>query len=118
MIKPLLRRNLPFKVFFFYSLFACTLYSLAQPVIFENKGICGGGATTQPSISPFNDQLYYLTSDMSPIFKTVNAGTEWNQIPYYELTGAGQHTKVEFTADSNILYSFGYTGYPNPYRKK
>jgi len=118
MIKKLLHGNLPFRVFFFHTLLACTVYSLAQPVIFENKGICGGGATTQPSISPFNDQVYFVTSDMSPVFKTVNAGTEWNQIPYYELTGAGQHTKVEFTADSNILYSFGYTGYPNPYQAK
>ena len=90
------------------------LISYSQPLNFENKGMCGGGATTQPSISPFNDQLYFITSDMSPIFKTINAGSDWDEIPFYELTGSGQHTKVEFTSDSNILYTFGYTGYPNP----
>ena len=117
-MKKLLRGNLPFRVLFLYSVFACTLYSLSQPIIFENKGICGGGATTQPSISPFNDQLYYVTSDMSPIFRSENAGADWNPIPHYELTGKGQHTRVEFTSDPNILYSFGYTGYPNPHEPK
>lgn len=99
----------------------CAFNSLslfAQPTTFENKGICGGGATTQPAISPHNDQLYYLTSDMSPVFQSVNAGEEWNQIPYYQLQGTGQHTKIEFTSDPAILYSFGYTGYPNPTEPK
>ncbi len=85
-----------------------------QPVLFESCGIGGGGATTQPSISPHNDSEYYITSDMSPILHSTNAGANFETIPFYELTGAGQHTRVEFTSDPNILYSFGYTGYPNP----
>ena len=105
-----------------FNLFAAgclfTLSLFAQPTTFESKGICGGGATTQPSISPFNDQLYYITSDMSPILRSENAGADWSPIPHYELTGKGQHTRVEFTSDPNILYSFGYTGYPNPHEPK
>jgi len=97
-------------------LFALSLY--AQPTTFESKGMCGGGATTQPSISPFNDQLYYVTSDMSPVLRSENAGADWSPIPHYELMGKGQHTRIEFTSDPNILYSFGYTGYPKPHEPK
>ena len=111
-------KNIALELKLLIASFVFTLSLFAQPTTFENKGICGGGATTQPSISPFNDQLYYITSDMSPILKSENAGAAWSPIPYYELTGAGQHTKVEFTSDSSILFSFGYTGYPNPKEPK
>ncbi len=95
-------------------LFNFTLLN-GQPLSFESKGISGGGATTQPSISPFNDSEYYVTSDMSPILHSTDAGVSFETLPYHELTGAGQHTRVEFTSDPNVLYSFGYTGYPKPY---
>lgn len=89
-------------------------FTYAQPTVFENKGIGGGGATFQPSISPHNDGLYFITSDMSHILRSDDAGNSFGQIPFDELQGTGQHSKVEFTSDPNILYSFGYTGYPAP----
>ena len=111
-------KNIAFQLNLFAAGCMLTGSLFAQPTTFESMGTCGGGATTQPSISPFNDQLYYITSDMSPVFRSENAGADWSPIPYYELTGKGQHTRVEFTSDPNILYSFGYTGYPNPHEPK
>jgi len=92
-----------------------TFSVLAQPITWENKGICGGGATFSPSVSPHNDNLYYITSDMGGIFKSENAGKEFNVLPYYEIISKGAHSKVFFTSNPKVLYSFGYTTYPNPY---
>ena len=91
-----------------------TLASFAQPTVFESKGMGGGGATFQPSISPFNDGLYYITSDMSHVLKSENAGQTFGQIHSNEFQASGQHSKIQFTADPDILYSFGFTGYPAP----
>ncbi len=85
-----------------------------QPIEFKSTGVSGGGASTQPSISPFNDSEYYITSDMHPILHSTDAGASFETLPFYEFSGAGQHTRVEFTSDPNILYSFAFTGYPKP----
>ena len=61
-----------------------------------------------PSISPFDDSEYYITSDMRDIFHSTNQGESWTTIPFYELTGAGHKTKINFTSNPNILYALGY----------
>ena len=60
------------------TIFTLITYCLiAQPTSWENKGICGGGATFYPSVSPHDDNQYFITSDMGGIFKTDNAGEEF-----------------------------------------
>ncbi len=87
----------------------------AQPDNWESIGIGGGGATFFPSVSPHDDHIYYITSDMGGIFKSEDAGGQFDILPYYEITSKGAHSKIFFTSNPDILYSFGYTTYPNPY---
>jgi len=104
--------NSRLSVFLILYLFCVTIN--AQPVQWYPSGIGGGGAMFSPCVSPFNDHEYYITSDMSGIFYSTDAGDSWDLILSSQITGAGIYSKINFTSDPEILYNFGYTGYPNP----
>src|SRR6185312_5261505 len=78
-------------------------FTLAQPSTFTAHGISGGGAQYSPSVSPFNSQEIYCSTDMTDVFHTTNGGSTWNVINWRQLTG-GQLAQVAFTSSSNIRY--------------
>lgn len=72
------------------------------------RGAGGGGALFSPSINPVNPGEMYIASDMGEVFHTTNGGASWNMVDHNELHGA-QNSKVQFTANSQVLYSIDYT---------
>ncbi len=78
----------------------------SQPLTWESRGIGGGGAIQNPSISPFNSKRVILSCDMSQMFETKDFGDNWNTFNFNNLPG-GIRAKVCFTNDSTILYAIG-----------
>jgi photosystem II stability/assembly factor-like uncharacterized protein len=80
---------------------------LAQPAIFNSKGIGGGGALFAVSINPANNSEYYVSCDMGELFHTTNFGASYDQVHFQQLIG-GHNSKVCFTSTSGLLYSINY----------
>ena len=93
----------------------CSLAStIAQiPTAWTARGVGGGGSFYGPTISPFNDSEYYLTSDMSEVFHTTNFGTTYQLLPFNQVQGSS-YASVQFTADPNIRYSLSSYGGNDP----
>ena len=71
-------------------LFLCinsTLISIAQPNIWDSRGIGGGGAMFATSISPFDQKTIHIACDMSQMFKSTDFGNSWTIYPYKTLGG-------------------------------
>lgn len=86
----------------------------AQPSTFSPRGIGGGGALFFPSINPVNDNEFYISCDMSELFKSNDFGNNYNQVPFTKLQVFNNST-YEFTNDSSIAYTNyndGNSGYP------
>ena len=81
---------------------------LAQvPLAWAPRGVGGGGSFFAPAISPFNDNEYFVTSDMSEVFRTTNYGASYQVIPFGQIQG-NRYSLVQFTSNSNLLYSLSY----------
>lgn len=91
---------------FFLLLFilAITSTSFAQLSNFSPSGIGGGSALFYPSISPHDNQIIYVASDVNGMFHTSDGGDSWEIIPSKDLV-ATTESKVNFTSDSMILYT-------------
>jgi photosystem II stability/assembly factor-like uncharacterized protein len=74
----------------------------------KSRGIGGGGALFSATMSPFDPQVIYITTDMSSVFRTKDFGRNWETIDFKELQG-GHRSHVRFTADPNILYALHVT---------
>lgn len=86
----------------------------AQPSTFSPRGIGGGGALFFPSINPANDNEFYVSCDMSELFKSNDFGNNYNQVPFTKLQVFNNST-YEFTNDTSIAYTNyndGNSGYP------
>lgn len=83
-------------------------WSAAQgPSTWTPRGVGGGGSFFAPAISPFNDNEYFVTSDMSEVFHTTNYGTSYQVIPFGQIQGA-RYSLAQFTSNPNLLYSLSY----------
>lgn len=80
----------------------------AQPASWKSTGIGGGGAFFAPSISPANDNEYYVGSDMSDLFHTTDFGLSYTMVPFSKIEG-GHYSAVQWTNDPNILYCIDHT---------
>lgn len=90
-----------------------------QPTDWESRGIGGGGALYAPAISPHNTSEIYIQCDMTEVFHTSDFGHSWSEKSFNQMISTGGLHRVEFTADSNILYSVNVdytTGYWLPVR--
>lgn len=76
----------------------------AQPTTWNTRGIGSGGATQNPTISPFNGNRVFISCDMSSMFETTDFGTNWNIHNFTKLQG-GIRGKVVFTNDPLKLYA-------------
>lgn len=63
----------PFKIFILFIV-GINFTAMAQPTSWTSKGVGGGGAIVSASISPFNQNEFYLTCDMSNLFRSTELG--------------------------------------------
>ncbi|MFK7774333.1 MAG: hypothetical protein AB8F94_19450 [Saprospiraceae bacterium] len=91
---------------FFLVLFLLLIAStsFAQFSYFSPSGIGGGSALFYPSISPHNNDIIYVASDVNGMFYTNDGGESWDIIPSRDLV-ATTESKMNFTSDPNILYT-------------
>ena len=85
-----------------YTQFSTHLF--AQDVLWESRGIGGGGALFSPSVNPLNSNEMYITCDMTGMYHTTNSGVNWETLPFGKLTSVIS-AKVAFTADNLIRYA-------------
>lgn len=97
------------KLLFSISLvFTYSISIFAQATSWAAKGIGGGGAVQNPSISPFNNNRVFMSCDMSQMFETTDFGDNWQMFNFNNLQG-GIRAKVCFTNDAQKLYAVGNT---------
>jgi hypothetical protein len=78
---------------------------LSGPDQFVPRGISGGGALYFPSFSPHNPDEFYLATDMSQMFHTLNGGQSWDFYAFDELRWSNKLNGVQFTSAPNVLYA-------------
>ncbi|MCP3930054.1 MAG: hypothetical protein GY705_13250 [Bacteroidetes bacterium] len=76
----------------------------AQFSYFRSSGVGGGSAMFHPSISPHDNQIIYVASDVNGMFYTTDGGVSWEIIPSKDLV-ATTESKVNFTSEPNVLYT-------------
>ena len=84
-------------------------YLNAQIYGWEPRGVGGGGAFFAPSINPSNNDEFYISSDMSGMYRTTNFGKAYNLIDYRKIQG-GTNTFVRFTNVTDLLYALKRSG--------
>ncbi len=77
--------------------------SAKPPLVWESKGVGGGGALFSPSMSPHDPDELYVACDMRLLYHTKDFGRSWKLLSYLQLQG---HIlcKMQFTNDPKILY--------------
>jgi photosystem II stability/assembly factor-like uncharacterized protein len=89
------------------ALFAFTSQAGPAPAAgagWQSRGIGGGGALFCPAISPYDNNLVYMVTDMSSVFKSTDFGHNWTTLDFRQIQG-GTKSDICFTADPNILYA-------------
>ncbi|MBI5324366.1 MAG: hypothetical protein HZB41_03650 [Ignavibacteriae bacterium] len=81
----------------------------AQIYGWEPRGIGGGGAFYAPSINPANNDEFYVSSDMSGMYKTTNFGKSYNLIDFRKIQGS-TNTFIRFTNVPDLLYAMKCSG--------
>ncbi len=89
---------------------------LAAPAQFIDQGIGGGGAFYGPSFSPANHNEVYVSSDEGEVFHSKNLGASWDVVDSTQLIASGSGARVEFTNNTQILYSVDSTFNSRPTR--
>lgn len=74
------------------------------PDFWDPSGLGGGGGMFSPAISPHDPNTLFLSIDMGHVFRSRDAGTTWQIIPFQQLQG-GQQTQVQFTSTPTTLYA-------------
>ncbi|HMV22863.1 MAG TPA: T9SS type A sorting domain-containing protein [Saprospiraceae bacterium] len=102
------------KTLFVITAILVCLTGISQPTSFAPRGMGGGGAMFFPSINPYNEDEYYVASDLSAMFHSTDYGKSYDQVDFQKLQVGGNST-YEFTNDPMIAYcnfNDGNDGYP------
>src|SRR5205085_3930565 len=78
------------------------------PATWSQRGAGGGGSLFSPSINPANLSEYYVSSDMSQLFHSGDAGGTWQTTDFRKLQG-NHESRVGFTNDANLRYALDYS---------
>lgn len=78
------------------------------PATWDQRGSGGGGALFAPAINPANGSDIWISSDMSQLFHSTNAGASWQTQDFRTIQG-GHETRVLFTENPLIRYTLDYT---------
>lgn len=89
--------------------FACFMFSRAnaQPPTWHSRGVGGGGAFYAPSINPANPAEIYVSSDMSELYHSTNAGAAYDLLSFAQINGR-HNSFVRFTNISGLQYCISY----------
>jgi len=68
------------------------------------SGVGGGGGMFSPAISPHDPDVMFLSIDMGHVFRTLDAGTTWQILPFQQIEGQ-QQTQVQFTSTPATVYA-------------
>src|SRR5262245_53874721 len=77
------------------------------PPAWLSRGAGGGGSLFSPQFSPFNANELYVSSDMSQLFHSTNAGDSWEALDHRQIQG-NHESRMQFTEDPNLLYCLDY----------
>lgn len=102
---------------FIVAIFCPAFYSDADAQSWTASGLGGGGGIEQPSISPHDNRLVYLSSDMSGVYRSRNFGRSWSILPFRSvgqdgITDRGRSSPVQFTSNANIIYAMHRDAFP------
>jgi photosystem II stability/assembly factor-like uncharacterized protein len=92
-----------------YCLFFFNFCATAQPSSWQSRGVGGGGSMFYPTINPANDNEFYVTCDMSQLFRSTDYGATYTQVPFTKLQ-TGNISTYEFTSNSNTAYCIANDG--------
>jgi len=81
--------------------------SQAQQSAWTNLGVGGGGAFYNPAGSPHDPKLVFVSSDMSGIYRSEDAGKSWQMLDWRQI----RHSKspVFHPTDPNVVYACGWS---------
>src|SRR5262245_21468157 len=71
------------------------------PAVWVPRGAGGGGSLFSAAYSPFNNNEMYVSSDMSQLFHTTDAGGTWQTVDFRQLQG-NHESRVQFTEDPAV----------------
>ncbi|MDZ4664290.1 MAG: T9SS type A sorting domain-containing protein [Bacteroidota bacterium] len=91
----------------FTCLFLCS-GAQSFPLSWTSKGVGGGGAIVNAAISPFNNNEFFLTCDMSNLFHTTDFGQNYSMTHFNQLQ-AQVKTEVQFTSSQPKLFALSKT---------
>ena len=103
-----MKKNFSF-LFLIISVFGYNENIFSQAPSWTSKGIGGGGAVQNPTISPFDNNRVLMSCDMSQMFETTDFGINWQAFHYSNLQG-GLRGKVCYTNDPLKLYAISSNG--------
>jgi ribosomal protein L35AE/L33A len=81
---------------------------VASPTQWFQRGVGGGGSLFAPAFGFTDSNQMYVSSDMSQMFYSANAGASWATVNHAELQ-ANKTSQVQFTNNASILYCLDYS---------
>ncbi len=88
----------------------CLLFPVlvtSQSLLWQSRGVGGGGSLYSPSINPANESEYFVGCDMSGLYHSTDFGDSYTVMNFLEIQG-GHNSKIQFTSDPKILYCVSY----------
>ena len=65
-----------------FFLIISNFYCIAQPSVWQSRGVGGGGSLFYPAINPANDNEFYIACDMSELFHSTDFWNTYTQVPF------------------------------------
>ena len=91
----------------FALLFVGSVAFAQIPSLYSPRGVGGGGAFYSPCISPNTSAEFYVSSDMTGVYRTTTQGSNYQLIPHTQLQG-GHFSVVRFTNTTGLRYALNY----------
>lgn len=60
----------------------------AKGQVFEPIGVGGGGGIFAPSVSPYDSDFMFISTDMGGCYRSIDGGNSWMQIHFTQMSGA------------------------------
>lgn len=87
-----------------FNIINCNSSELPKKVTWQTAGPGGGGGMFSPAVSPHDDNLMFVSCDMSGVYRTTNGGENWEMIDYRQLKSSIRCAPVFHPTDENIMW--------------